>query len=278
MNFDAITNRGEYLAAHYFAEQMRTDLAKGLFDTWAMREGDDLHKAETPRESVRKLRGEYLKPDVRTFFAESAARDADAGDDARVHTHGTPGWIKTLTEWHRRVLRALGFAEGPEQLTVHRAGREHLVEVAWHGEGVVALDCGWASLTDSVLDPNGPGRLLHPLKVSVSESYETGAALASWLFGSELGAPGGDPPRFVLLLCGGVVLMADRRSWAEGRFLAANLDTALERNDRRQLGELATIAALFSHDMLATQNSVVESLVSTLVRPLAAGAPPAAPD
>ncbi|MFC4949059.1 class I SAM-dependent DNA methyltransferase [Pseudonocardia sp. GCM10023141] len=263
--FDSFTNRGEYLAAHYFAEQMRTDLAKGLFDTWAMREGDDRHMAETPRESVRKLRGEYLKSEVRTFFAESTARDADAGDDARVHTHGTPGWIKTLTEWHRRVLRALGFADGSQQLSVHRAGREHLVEVAWHGEGIVALDCGWASLTDSVLDAGGPGRLLHPLRVSASESYETGAALASWLFGSELGAPGGDPPRFVLLLCGGVVMLADRQSWAEGRFLAANLDTALERNDRRQLGELATIAALFSHDLLAPRKDGKGPLIDTLL-------------
>lgn len=264
--FDSFTNRGEYLAAHYFAEQMRTDLAKGLFDTWAMREGDDLHKAETPRESVRKLRGEYLKPEVRTFFAESAARDGDSGEDARVHTHGTPGWSKALTEWHRRVLRALGFADGTEQLTVHRAGREHVVDVAWHGAGIVALDCGWASLTDSVLDPDGPGRLLRPLRVSASESYATGAALASWLFGSELGAPGSDPPRFVLLLCGGVVMLADRQSWAEGRFLGANLDTALERNDRRQLGELATIAALFSHDMLAPREDGKGPLIDTLLR------------
>jgi len=264
--FDSFTNRGEYLAAHYFAEQLRADLAKGLFDTWTVREGDDLHKAETPREWVRKLRVEYLKPEVRTFFAESAARDADAGDDARVHTHGTPGWGKALTEWHRRVLRALGFAEGTGQLTVHRAGREHVVDVAWHGDGIVALDCSWASLTDSVLDPDGPGRLLHPLRVSASESYGTGAALASWLFGSELGSPGADPPLFVLLLCGGVVLLADRRSWAEGRFLAANLDTALERNDRRQLGELATIAALFSHDMLAPRADGKGPLIDTLLR------------
>ena len=31
---------------------------------------------------------------------------------------------------------------------------------------------------------------------------------------------------------GGVILLADRHAWGEGRYLAANLDTALERNDR----------------------------------------------
>ncbi|MFD0857272.1 hypothetical protein ACFQ07_34025, partial [Actinomadura adrarensis] len=102
----------------------------------------------------------------------------------------------------------------------------------------------------AAIDATGPGRLLTPLRLSASESYETGTDLASWLFQSELGAANGPHPRFVLLLCGGVILLADRHSWHEGRYLAANLDTALLRNDRAQLGELATIAALFSLDML----------------------------
>ena len=54
----------------------------------------------------------------------------------------------------------------------------------------------------------------------------------------------------MLLLCGGVLLLADRRTWAEGRFLAVDLDTALERNDRAQTGELAMIAALFGAETL----------------------------
>jgi hypothetical protein len=84
--------------------------------------------------------------------------------------------------------------------------------------------------------------------VRSGESYDTGPKLASWLFGARLSD--GEPPRFVLLLCGGVLVLADRRSWEEGRFLAADLDAAFARNDRTQTGELATIAALFSREML----------------------------
>nr|WSU76877.1 hypothetical protein OG499_29760 [Streptomyces anulatus] len=247
-DFDSFINRGEYLSAYYFAEQLGADLKKGLFATWTLREGDENDPRKTPREQVRALRSMYLAEDVRAYFADAAERDA--GDDARFHTHNNPEWAKRLTEWHQTVLRALGYDATPNELTVHRAGREHTLPVAYHGHGIIALDCGWAADNDTALGADGSGRLLSPLRVSASESYETGADLASWLFESELDEPGGAHPRFVLLLIGGVILLADRQSWREGRYLAVNLDAALERNDRAQQGELATIAALFSLDTL----------------------------
>ncbi|MFJ6934556.1 hypothetical protein ACIQV2_15270 [Streptomyces globosus] len=247
-DFDSFSNRGEYFSAHYFAEQLGADLKKGVFATWATREGDEHDRRKTPRELIRSLRGSYLSDDVRAYFAEAAARDADS--DVRLYTDGNPEWHKRLTEWHQEVLRALGFEAAPTEITVHRAGRDHSVTVAYHGHGIVALDCGWAADNDAAVNTTGPGRLLHPLRVSASETYETGTALAAWLFQSELGEAGGPHPRFVLLLCGGVLVLADRQSWNEGRYLAVNLDAALERNDRAQQGELSTIAALFSLDML----------------------------
>lgn len=55
-----------------------------------------------------------------------------------------------------------------------------------------------------------------------------------------------EPPRFVLVLGGRIALLAERAKWAEGRYLAVDLDAALERNDTKARGELETIAALFS--------------------------------
>ncbi|MFF4690498.1 hypothetical protein [Streptomyces sp. NPDC001307] len=259
-DFDSFSNRGEYLSAHYFAEQLGQDLKKGLLATWTGRETDEKDPRPTPREKVRALRGTYLSEEFRNFFAERATLDAEDDADensaaagARLNTYNDGDWCERLGAWHDRVLEALGFSGAPErrQLTVHRAGREHTVDTAWHGDGIVAVACGWAAGNDTALDADGPGRLLHPLRVSGSEVYEAGESLATWLFRSELGEPGGEPPRFVLLLCGGVLVLADRQVWDEGRFLAVNLDAALERNDRKQTGELATIAALFSHEMLA---------------------------
>ncbi|MEV3979307.1 class I SAM-dependent DNA methyltransferase [Nonomuraea sp. NPDC049758] len=247
-DFNSFTNRGEYFSAHYFAEQLGADLKKGLFATWASREGDQNYPYKTPRELLRTLRTPYLTEKLRSYFAE--ASEADAEDETRAATYNNPEWSKRLAEWHQTVLQALGYDTTPTELTVHRAGRKHTLTAAYHGHGIIALDCGWSADNDAALDADGAGRLLSPLHVSAGESYTSGAALTSWLFQSELGEEGGPHPRFILLLCGGVVLLADRHAWNEGRYLAVNLDGALERNDRSQLGELSTIAALFSLDML----------------------------
>ncbi|WP_326550098.1 class I SAM-dependent DNA methyltransferase [Micromonospora sp. NBC_01813] len=246
--FDSIINRGEYLSAHYFADQLGTELKKRLLATWAIREGDEYDNRATPRQMVRALRREYLTPNVRGYLA--AGPQADPYDLFDLGTYNDPEWRKSLVEWHQNVLRALGYEPAPTELTVHRAGREHAVPVAYHGPGIVALDCGWAADGDAAFDPAGAGRLLSPVRVNASERYETGAALASWLFHANIGRPDCPPPRFILLLHGGVIVLADRNSWAEGRYLAANLDAALERNDRAQSGELATLAALFCREML----------------------------
>ncbi|MFF2192064.1 hypothetical protein [Streptomyces sp. NPDC058157] len=269
-DFDSFSNRGEYLSAHYFAEQLGTDLKKGLFTTWALREGDEKDPRRTPREMLRGLRGTYLAEDVRGYFADTA--DRDAGDEARLNTHNKAEWRKRLAEWHQTVLGALGFESTPTEVAVHRAGRDHTLTAAYHGHGIVALDCGWASDNDAALDADGAGRLLSPLRVSASETFETGPALASWLFQSELGEAGGPRPRFVLLLCGGVFVLADRQSFNEGRYLAVNLDAALERNDRSQQGELATIAALFSLEMLRPGENDQSRAIDALLKSSSANA------
>ncbi|MXG28768.1 hypothetical protein [Streptomyces sp. YIM 132580] len=277
-DFDSFSNRGEYLSAFYFAEQLGDGLKKGVFATWANRESDEHDPRPTPRESVRTLRSTYLDEKYRGFFAEQAKADEQddeypeaAAFEARLNTYGDEEWCERVQDWHRQVLAALGFPSVSAEptartLTVHRAGREHEVTVAWHSDGIVALDCGWSASNDTALDADGYGRLLHPLRAGSGESYETGQALATWLFQSELGEEGGAAPRFVLLLCGGVIILADRHAWGEGRYLSANLDAALERNDRRQHGELATIAGLFSHDVLAPAEDGKPPAIDALVK------------
>ncbi|MGB3443133.1 MAG: class I SAM-dependent DNA methyltransferase [Actinophytocola sp.] len=251
--FDSITNRGEYFAAHYFAEDLPDALKKDPLAGWTVIEKDSHDKRTTPRQQLRTLRGGYFTADVREYFADATEPDAD--------TAPGPELVKRLSAWHQDILTALGYYGDREddlearkgtldRLTVHRSGRDHEIPVAWHGDGIVALDCGWTKTVDDAVADIGAGLLLTPVVLSAAERYETGQRLAAWLFGGELGGAGGPRPRFVVLLCGGVIVLADRQAWAEGRFLAANLDLALERNDVRQNGELATIASLFSHQVL----------------------------
>ncbi|WP_409074487.1 DNA methyltransferase family protein [Micromonospora chalcea] len=224
MSFEALTNRGEYLSAHYLAEILPTTLRGGLLKQWAEREkaGD-----QTPRTGLRGLRRPY-------FDAKTELADDEFFDPER------------LRKLHQDVLRALGFEPQPQTITVERAGQEHQITVA-HAEltsahGIVALDCGWAVDAEAAQDPDDAGRLLAPVTLNGTETIDTGAKLASWIFAAD------DPkPRYVLILSGGVVTLADRTAWGEGRYLAVSLDTAYARNDDR---EYDVVAALFGADSL----------------------------
>ncbi|MFC5214740.1 class I SAM-dependent DNA methyltransferase [Streptomyces coerulescens] len=266
MSYDSLVNRGDYFSAHYLAEVFPKDLKSGLLAAWKEREeavrgtdsedlGDAGDSADalpvTPRVGLRELRRPYFK--ARAFFAEAAAEPDDAT------TYEAPAWRERAAALNAHVLRALGYDAKPQTLTVERADHTYEVQVAHAEPGLVALDCGWAAEPDAALDPSGPGRLLHRLPLDGSNEVTTGSKLASFLFACE------DAPRYVLLLVGGVVVLADHAAWGEGRYLAAALDAALERNDTRAGGELDTLAALFGADSLRTPEEGGENPLAGLV-------------
>ncbi|WP_374985230.1 class I SAM-dependent DNA methyltransferase [Streptomyces fradiae] len=283
MTYDSLVNRGDYFSAHYLAEVLPKDLKTGLLQTWKEREeaakppagtGEaapserpDLPREDTkqalpvtPRAGLRALRRDYFR--ARSFFAlpedaEGTASTPDTGDDTL--TYEAPAWREQVHALNAEVLRALGYDAKPGNLTVWRAGQSHEITVAHAEKGLVAIDCGWAAEADAALDPDGPGRLLDPVVLDGSNSLTTGSKLASFLFACD------EAPRYVLLLVGGVVVLADRMVWGEGRYLAVSLDTALQRNDTRPGGELDTVAALFGADSLRTPEEGGENPLAELV-------------
>ncbi|MET9105620.1 class I SAM-dependent DNA methyltransferase [Streptomyces zhihengii] len=284
MTYDSLVNRGDYFSAHYLAEVLPKDLKTGLLQMWKEREEaarpsagageagetvsaddtahEDAHTAlpVTPRAGLRALRRDYFR--ARSFFAlpedaEGTASTPDTEDDSV--TYDAPAWRERVQALNADVLRALGYDAKAGTLTVERAGQSYEVTVAHAEKGLVAVDCGWAAEPDAALDPDGPGRLLAPVSLDGSSSLSTGSKLASFLFACD------DAPRYVLLLVGGVVVLADRMAWGEGRYLAVSLDTALQRNDTRAGGELDTVAALFGSDSLRTPEEGGENPLAELV-------------
>ncbi|MFF1460268.1 class I SAM-dependent DNA methyltransferase [Streptomyces sp. NPDC058330] len=282
MTYDSLMNRGEYFSAHYLAEVLPKDLKSGLLAEWKQREDEAAEalkaaaeasgaEAEpaadalpvTPRAGLRALRRPYFR--ARSYFALGEEHDAtessaaaSAGDDDAV-TYASPEWRERVRALNADVLRALGFDAKPRTITVERAEQSYEVRVAHFEKGLVALDCGWSAEPDAALDPNGPGRLLEQLVLDGQHRVTTGSKLASFLFACE------DAPRYVLLLVGGVVVLADRAAWGEGRYLAVSLDAALERNDTKAGGELDTVAALFGADSLRTPEEGGENPLAGLV-------------
>ncbi|MFJ8078172.1 class I SAM-dependent DNA methyltransferase [Streptomyces sp. NPDC096176] len=275
MTYDSLVNRGDYFSAHYLAEVFPKDLKSGLLAKWKEREeeakataasettAEDAESAAepaadalpvTPRLGLRGLRRPYFTS--RAYFADAAGDDTADGDAL---TYDRPEWRTRAAELNASVLRAFGYDAKPQTLTVRRADTPYEVEVAHAEPGLVALDCGWAAEPDAALDPDGSGRLLHPLRLDGQNTITTGSKLASFLFASE------DAPRYVLLLVGGVIVLADRAAWGEGRYLAASLDTALNRNNTKDGQELDTLAALFGADSLRTPEEGGENPLAGLV-------------
>ncbi|MFD6325357.1 class I SAM-dependent DNA methyltransferase [Streptomyces sp. NPDC058442] len=284
MTYDSLVNRGDYFSAHYLAEVLPKDLKSGLLATWKQREDEARAEAEraaaaggeseaaqgeqdtdalpvTPRAGLRELRRRYFR--ARSSFAlpeddeDGTAAAQDTEDDSA--TYDSPAWCERARALNAEVLRALGYDAKPDTLTVTRADQPYEVRVAHAEKDLVAVDCGWAAEPDAALDPEGPGRLLEPVALEGRNTLPTGSKLASFLFACE------DAPRYVLLLVGGVVVLADRTVWGEGRYLAVSLDTALQRNDTRAGGELDTIAALFGADSLRTPEEGGENPLAELV-------------
>ncbi|MER7967454.1 class I SAM-dependent DNA methyltransferase [Streptomyces sp. NPDC096080] len=282
MTYDSLVNRGDYFSAHYLAEVLPKDLKSGLLQRWKEREdaakppaheesdGGEARSAAptpgrtelpvTPRAGLRALRRGYFQ--ARSSFALPEDEDGiisvrDTDDD--VLTYGAPKWRDQVRALNADVLRALGYDAKPRVLSVERAGQRYEVPVAHAEKGLVALDCGWAAEPDAALDPKGRGRLLEPVPLDGPHPVETGSKLASFLFACE------EPPRYVLLLGGGVIVLADRAVWGEGRYLGVSLDTALQRNDSRAGGELDTVAALFGADSLRTPEEGGENPLAELV-------------
>ncbi|MFB7248744.1 restriction endonuclease [Streptomyces populi] len=261
MTYDSLVNRGDYFSAHYLAEVLPKDLKSGLLAEWKQREEDaaGTERPEgalpvTPRAGLRALRRPYFA--ARSYFTMDEERAA-TGDDAV--TYDAPDWRDRVHALNAEVLHALGFDAKPGTLTVVRADQSHEVKVAHAEKDLVALDCGWSAEPDDALDPDGAGRLLDELRLDGQHTVATGSKLASFLFACE------DAPRYVLLLVGGVVVLADRAAWGEGRYLAVSLDAALERNDVKAGGELDTVAALFGADSLRTPEEGGENPLASLL-------------
>ncbi|MFH8613806.1 hypothetical protein ACH4E8_01865 [Streptomyces sp. NPDC017979] len=261
MTHDSLVNQGDYLSPHYLAEVLPKDLkAKdGLLARWAAFEEEERRRhadavaeakrqglgadsvparARTPREGLRALHGSY--------FAGRAPLAQDAEALAEPGAPVPADWQKRVTELHLDTLHALGYTAAHEQtVSVHRADHEYAVQVAHAEPGLYAISCGWTTKPDAALDPDGAGRLLHPVALEASATpLKDAKALTDFLFACDA------PPRYVLLLVGGVVVLADRLAWPEGRYLAVALDAALNRRDDRHGGELDTVAALFGADSL----------------------------
>ncbi|MFI8456855.1 Eco57I restriction-modification methylase domain-containing protein [Kitasatospora sp. NPDC085464] len=297
MTFDSLVNEGEYFPAFYLDEILPTQLKNGPLKQWTAKEraGED-----TPRQGLRNLSAPYLTAraalrdaadkfnateDVHAVAAQRAGAEAlkslrvverDELPSSLARTNPEPGaawaheagaeaeWRAALADWHNRLLRALGYTPVPGLRTVHSPAGAVAVPVAHSEDQLVVLTGGFATSVDQVRGGDGDGaagRLPAPVRVGSGKTLTTVTDLAAWLLSAD------NPPRYALLLFGGVMILADREHFARGRYLAVSLDIALPRKGTKgaNAGELDVIAALFGADSLRSKEDGKEDDIARFV-------------
>ncbi|MDX3640655.1 Eco57I restriction-modification methylase domain-containing protein, partial [Streptomyces sp. MB09-02B] len=259
MAFEAITNRGEYISAHYLAELFARDLTE-LRKRWT---SADRAGAPSSRSGVKGLRREYFKAKVR--ITEHKAFDGPEVRELNDHLLAALAYVEPEAEGkdaeaaapestgsiHTRLRRGdFGVMQGDKERSVPVA----LAVTGPGGLELVALDVTWEVDGELVVADveDGGARLLDPIQLDGKQLITGAADAVTFLFGCE----DGYAPRYVLLLAGGTVLLADRTAWHEGRFLAVSVDEALDRNLSADGEELEAVAALFGAESLLTEGGV----------------------
>lgn len=249
--FESIVNRGEFFSNHYFDEVIAGDLGD-LRSRWSESE----ERGEpTSRSRIKGAGRDFLERRGAVLDASGEAAD------------------RALARLHDLVLSSLGF-EPDRQTWELKHNTEHTLGVPTAarletstGLQVLALeaadcvDVEQLTGTDAASIPGGrafPGELLTAVHRTIDERRVRSVPKA---IGEVFGAD--EPPRYVLVVAGAMILLAERAKWAEGRYLIADLSLAFDRNDTRAKGELETIAALFSTDALAPVDG--QSTMETLV-------------
>ncbi|MFF0136428.1 type II restriction endonuclease subunit M [Streptomyces sp. NPDC005227] len=247
--FEAIVNRGEYISAHYLAEIFSKDLVD-LRKRWT---AADRAGRPTSRSGMRSLGRDYFKAKVRI----TEKGDLDGSELRRLNDSllAALAYIRPEGEQpqhddgtHIRIQRGV--------FEVMHADKVREVPVAFAVKGpggveLVALDVTWntdAELVVSDVEDEG-SELLAPIALEGRHEVTSAADAVTLLFGCD----DAYAPRFVLLLAGGAVLLADRTAWHEGRFLGVSVDAALDRNLAGDGGELEAVSALLGAESLLTE-------------------------
>lgn len=227
--FDSIRNVGDFLSPHWLAEAFPGKL-KTLTKEWRERTE---HGKHNPMRSLTGISGKYL---------DAKARLPQPADD---------DFTDAVTALHAMVLTALGFPVQGVVLDTEQSetpvGVPLLVRAqSASGEVLHVLESRPVDDIDDLFADDAA--LLHPILVQHTEdrveSVDTVAKAVQRLFLTD------HAPRFVLVMAGAWILLSDVDRWAEGRYLAFGVDTALSRKDDKAAGELAWLAGLFSADVL----------------------------
>ncbi len=240
---DAFVVAGEFVSEHFFT----TDAANESFQKFVLdrrkqwADAADSAESTTSRSRFTSERGDLAAAIAALYAGENGTGhgpDPDAASDVHADPHA-------VADVYTAIRRILGYATG--EFTARAVG-----PVTWFNSPGVTTDPpfalveAWpaAALEDLFTkDPAHP--LLTPWQVD-DKTTEAGLTKAvSRLFTAD------DHVQFVLILAGRWAVVTEAARWAEGRYLAVDLQTVCERNDTRRGGEIDRMLTVLDADSLA---------------------------
>ena len=224
---DALIVGEDWISEHYFT----TDAKSESFQAKVA----ERRKAwdEDAKNGAATIRSRFVPVRLRlgASIADLLAGQPGTGDDS-------------LPELYAELRQVLGYESG--EYVLKRTGPVLGVVTPEISEGapLVIVEARAVETIEDLIAKDG-GALLTPYEVDENPTVTSAARLLSALFVAD------DGPEFALVLAGRWLLVAERARWAEGRYLAVDLQLVCERNDAKSGGEIDRALTCVSAESLA---------------------------
>jgi hypothetical protein len=230
---DALIVGEDWISEHYFTTDAKSESfqakAAERRKTW---DEDAKNGADTVRSRFTAARRE-----LGTTIADLLAGQPGTADD-------------TLPGLYARLREILGYTSG--EYTLKQDGPGFWVTTPDLSEAapLVIIEARAAETIEDLITKESrtareANTLLTPYVVDEKTSYTSATRLLSALFVAD------DGPEFALVLAGRWLLVTERARWAEGRYLAVDLQLVCERNETKVGGEIDRALTCVSAESLA---------------------------
>ena len=233
---DALIVGEDWISEHYFTTDAKSESFQAKVaerrkawdeDAKTVREdGDPDSRVDTVRSRFLAARG--------SLSVDLASLLADAPDTADAQ----------LPDLYARLRTALGYNTG--EYTLKQVGPLIRVTTPDLNEAapLVIVEARAAATVEDLIAKDDR-TLLTPYEADETTMYTSVARLLSALFVTD------DGPEFALVLAGRWLLVTERTRWAEGRYLAIDLQLVCDRNDTKSGGEIDRALTCVSAESLA---------------------------
>ncbi|MHB1047984.1 MAG: Eco57I restriction-modification methylase domain-containing protein, partial [Thermoanaerobaculia bacterium] len=249
LDLTGISNENEFYTSHYLAAILEDDL-KDLFATWAKAEEEG--KGKPPADLLLSLSRDYAR------LRSDLARERDAASRLDLQCPFLASFLAALGYTLAPTVKELG--DGSAIPVLAEVTKKNGAPDLWVLETVETAEAD-AGAADPLSQPFLPEQLpppepgAEPLRLP-SDGGEP-LSLDDVLTDAVFALP--EPPRWVIALNHGLVVLADRTKWTQKRYLRFDL---AEIYGRRSPGTFRALAALLHRESLAPEGGL--SLLDTL--------------